>query len=332
MQIVVDLSRLRHNIRSIRSKLKNKFCAVIKANGYGHGNIAPYIDPIVDCYLVATYAEAGEVILSGVKKPVMVLDGDLGKYDSNTDRRIIPAVSDARGAEYLIKVGCKNFSVAVNTGMNRLGADERRLSQIVDVCKMNGVRPWSVYSHIYGGMSSAEAQSNEFDRLTRGEPMLCRLRHLYSSCALDVPENYLYDMTRCGIAMYGFADGLDSAIKVRAKITAISRVSAGEHVGYGTFVLDRDATVATLRMGYADGLRRTDRPLYFTVRGEKCPVLGKSCMDMCMIDVSKVNCRVGEYAYLISQKSDVEYLAKIYDSIVYEVLTGFNGRAERFYI
>ena len=132
--------------------------------------------------------------------------------------------------------------------------------------------------------------------------------------------------------MYGYHSGMDICMKVRAKIVGLAYVSRGEHIGYGDYVLDRDALIATIRCGYADGLRRTDKQLYFKVRGVKCPIVGMPCMDLCMVDVSGLSCRVGEFAYLISEKSDAEYLAKCYGTIIYEVLTGFNGRAERIYL
>lgn len=329
MQIVVELSRLRHNIRNIRAKINGGFCAVIKAQAYGHGiMIAPYIEPIVDCFMVATYAEAEETLLSGVKKPILVMGGELPTI---CDRRIIPTVSTARDAEMLIKWRI-NFSVAVDTGMNRLGANKSELREITRVCENYGAEPWSVYSHIYNGMTSAGGQAQRLDELTRDFPILKRRRHIYCSCAFDLPENEMFDMTRCGIAMYGYAQGLDTALKARAKIVRIVNASRGSHVGYGDFILDRDTTVATVRLGYADGLRRTETPLYLTVRGKKCPVLGMPCMDLTMIDISGVPARVGEYAYMITGKQDVEYLAKAYNTIVYEVLTGLNGRAERIYM
>ena len=76
----------------------------------------------------------------------------------------------------------------------------------------------------------------------------------------------------------------------------------------------------------------TDKQLYLKVRGIKCTIIGMPCMDLCMIDVTGIPCRIGEVAYLIADKEDTEYLAKCYGTIVYEVLTGFNGRAERIYI
>lgn len=331
MQIVVELSRLRHNIRRIRSILPQRYCAVVKAQAYGHGvSVVPYIDPVVDCFLVASYSEAEEVAFL-TQKPVLVLAGEPRPLCGRSSANVVPAVYSARDAEWAIRYGCKKFSVAVNTGMNRLGADENELGRIVAVCKANDIKPWSVYSHIYGGISSAGEQSNEFERLTQ-DALLRGNRHLYSSCALDLRENGHFDMVRIGIAMYGFASGFETALKARAKILSIFRVERGRHVGYGDFTLDRDCVVAAVGLGYADGLRRSDRPLYLTVRGKKCRVLGSPCMDVTMIDVSDVACRVGEFAYMIADKSDVEYLAKVYDTIVYEVLTGLNGRSERVYV
>lgn len=334
MQLVIDLSRLRGNIRRIRAKLPVRFCAVVKAQAYGHGAaVAPYIEPVSDCFAVATCDEAAELAVTGVTKPILVLGGELKEclYFSEYIPQIIPTVSTAKEASLFISAGKRNFSVAVNTGMNRLGARGAELDEIVNLCKSNGVKPWSVYSHIYGGMSSAGEQATAFDTMTR-DRMLCGNRHLYCSCALDLTENYMFDMVRMGIAMYGYSDCTDIALTARARIVEIARVERGSHVGYGDFVLDRDALVATVRCGYADGFRRCDKPLYMTVRGVKCPVLGQPCMDLTMIDVSNAVCRVGEYAYVIKEKADAMYLANVYGTIVYEVLTGFNGRAERMYV
>ena len=333
MQTVVDVSRLRHNIRRFKAVTRNELCAVVKADAYGHGmHAAVYIQPLVDCFMVAT-AEEAYALSAVTDKPVLMLGGEVDGVLRAFQPQIIPTVCDAKQLSAVIASGYRRFSVAVNTGMNRAGADERALKEIADVCKQNGIRPWSVYSHLYGGISSAEAQSAEFDRLT-ADTLFCAKRHLYSSCGYDLGLRGfdLYDMTRCGIAMYGYATGMDISMRVRAKIVAINRVSRGEHVGYGDYLLDRDAVIATVACGYADGLRRSERQLYLRVRGVKCPIIGQPCMDLCMIDVTGVPCRIGEFAYLISEKSDTEYLAACYNTIVYEVLTGFNGRAERIYV
>lgn len=332
MQTVVDLSRLRHNIRIVRSITANAFCAVVKSDAYGHGAaVAGYIEPVCDCFFVATYDEAMGLAASGIKKPILVLGGDISPFLTYAEPNIIPTVSEADQLAAVLGAGYKRFSVEIDTGMNRLGANEGGLLRLVEECKMQGVVPWSVYSHIYGGISSASAQAVEFDRLTR-DPILRRRRHLYSSCALDLNGTYLFDMTRCGIAMYGYSKYTEPCMKVRAKIVAMAHVARGEHVGYGDYVLERDSVIATVKCGYSDGLRRCDKRLYLTVRGEKCPIVGMPCMDLTMIDVTNVSCRVGEYAYLIGEKEDCEYLAKCYNTIVYEVLTGFNSRAERIYM
>ncbi len=331
MQTVVDVSRLRHNIRRIRAVTRNEFCAVVKSDAYGHGiACACYIEPLVDCFMVATADEAFELsVLS--RKPILTLGGEITPYTQVYQPQIIPTVCDCAQLNAVVNAGYKRFSVAVNTGMNRLGANEQMLSTITERCRELGIAPWSVYSHLYGGMSSAAEQSAEFDRLTQ-DKLLRGKRHLYSSCALDVPAFDLYDMTRVGLAMYGYGKGMDTCMKVRAKIVGLAGVSRGGHIGYGDYLADRDMTVATIRCGYADGLRRCDRQLYFKIRGTKCRIVGMPCMDLCMVDVTGLDCRIGEYAYLISERSDAEYLANCYGTVIYEVLTGFNGRNERVYL
>ena len=330
MQTVVDLSRLRHNIRRFRALTRNEFCAVVKSNAYGHGfAVAKYIEPLVDCFMVATADEAFE-LSALVNKPILSLGGEIYPFTRVYSPQIVPTVCDVNGLNAVVKSGYKRFSVAVNTGMNRLGADENSLNEIVSYCKQNDIVPWSVYSHLYA-MSAAPEQASEFERLT-ADKILQVKRHLYCSTALDLPGFNLYDMTRSGIAMYGYHTGMDICMRVRAKIVGLAHVGRGCHVGYGDYILDRDATIATVRCGYADGLRRTDKQLYMTVRGVKCKIVGMPCMDLCMIDVTGIPCRIGEFAYLISGKEDTEYLAKCYGTIVYEVLTGFNGRSERIYM
>ncbi|MCH5165156.1 MAG: alanine racemase [Clostridiales bacterium] len=331
MQTIVDLSRMRHNVRMFRARTRNGFCAVVKSNAYGHGIMAACgIETLADCFMVATADEALE-LLSVINKPVLVLGGDISPYMRFYESQIVPTVYNCSQLNWVLNAGYKRFSVEIDTGMHRLGADENELNAIVARCKELDVKPWSVYSHLYGGISSAAEQAAEFGRLT-AEPILKGKRHLYCSCALDLDGFDLFDMSRCGIAMYGYHSGMNICMKVRAKIVALNLVHRGEHVGYGDYTLDRDALIATVRCGYADGLRRCDKQLYLKVRGVKCKVVGVPCMDLCMIDVTGLQCRVGEYAYLISEKEDAEYLAKCYGTIVYEVLTGFNGRAERIYI
>lgn len=331
MQTVVDLSRLRHNIRLIRAATGNGFCAVVKADAYGHGAaVARYIEPLADCFFTATFDEAAELAYMGVRKPLLVLGGEISPFLRKVEPTVVPTACDAAQLGALLDAGYTNFSIAVNTGMNRLGADEKKLGEMIDVCKMRNIAPTTVYSHIYNGISSALGQAEEFERLTRCR-LLRRNRHLYSSCALDIGGD-LFDMTRCGIAMYGYAKELSPCMKVRAKIVALNAVKRGDHVGYGDNVLERDSIIATVRCGYADGFRRCDKPLYMKVRGVKCRVIGVPCMDVTMIDVTDVHCRVGEFAYIIADGEDAEYLAKCYGTIIYEVLTGFNGRAERIYM
>lgn len=333
MQTVIDISRLRHNIRRFRAITRNEFCAVVKSDAYGHGiATACYIEPLVDCFMVATPNEAYALSLL-TDKPILTLGGEISPYLRFKRPQIIPTVCDATQLSVLLDGGYKRFSVAVNTGMNRLGADGNKIADIAALCKERNVKPWSVFSHLYGGISSAREQAEVFDGYT-ADPVFSGKRHLYSSCAYDLAlRGYgLYDMTRCGIAMYGYGPGMDICMKARAKILSISRVPRGAHIGYGDYTLDRDAVIATVGCGYADGLRRCDKQLYLKVRGVKCAVIGQPCMDLCMIDVTGLTCRVGEYAYLISERADAEYLAACYGTIVYEVLTGFNGRAERIYV
>ena len=178
MQTVIDLSRMRHNIRRFRARTGNGFCAVVKSDAYGHGiATACYIEPLVDCFMVATADEA-IALLALTRKPVLVLGGDVAPYTRTYEPQIIPTVYDCAQLDGVLGAGYKRFSVEIDTGMHRLGADERRLAEIVSYCKERDLKPYSVYSHLYGGMSSATVQASEFERLTV-DPILRGKRHLY---------------------------------------------------------------------------------------------------------------------------------------------------------
>ncbi len=129
MQTVVDLSRLRHNIRLIRAATGNGFCAVVKADAYGHGAaVARYIEPLADCFFTATFDEAAELAYMGVRKPVLVLGGEISPFLRKVEPTIVPTACDAAQLGALLDAGYANFSIAVNTGMNRLPSARTRKS------------------------------------------------------------------------------------------------------------------------------------------------------------------------------------------------------------
>ena len=147
--------------------------------------------------------------------------------------------------------------------------------------------------------------------------------------------NKKYDFIRCGLNLYGYGmAGLFPAMRVTAKIIRVAKVRKGENVGYGNYVLDRDAVIATVNTGYRDGFlrkRRCAEKRYVSINGVKCKVVGQICMDMFMVDVTNVRAKVGDEVCIVGKEMSGEEFSKQNSTVVYEVLTTFYHREDIIY-
>lgn len=306
----INAPAVRNNIITIRTRTKNKFCAVVKANAYGHGlELCKYIDDLVDCYAVAWSCEA-EALCNYTSKDIYVLNSD---YDIGKKNIIYSA---ATKKDLLHKRIC----VKINTGMNRNGIYPQEFNDFI------ARRPLyteieSVYTH-FCSVEYAKKQFEAFDALN------FPVKHCCASNCMVLPTKYFKDMVRVGLAMYGYDYSLSPCMSVKAAISAVLSVKKGEHIGYGNFLAPVDMKIAVLEAGYADGLRRCEN--FFEVGGTVCKTVGSICMDVCMVDVSECEL-VPKQAIFIGDRLKIDDVAKRYGTIPYEVLTAFNGRNRRMY-
>ncbi|MGH7673706.1 MAG: alanine racemase [Gemmatimonadales bacterium] len=347
----VDLAALVDNARTVARIAGTRLLPVVKANAYGVGAVAvckalEALDPWG--YGVATLEEGAELRGAGITRPILVfLPGRPDLFEAVREHRLTPALGDAptirawcaRGAE------AGPFHLEIDTGMGRSGVrwDEiDALAGALDAPPFEGC--FTQFHSADRQDGTTELQCARFleavGRLPRRPPLL----HVANSAAALRDRKYALDLVRPGVYLYGGSpgDGLQEGrpvVSLRARVLAVRRVRAGESVSYGAFwTALRDTTIATLGIGYADGLRRglglTGRSRVL-LNGMRCPIVGLVTMDLTMIDVGDAAVAVGDVATLVGEAAGgrvtLEEFAAWSGELQRELLTGLGPRLPRFY-
>jgi len=358
----IDLSAIVHNLNLIKSLLKpeTQIMAMVKAFGYGSGSfeIANVLQFHHVSYLAVAYSDEGvELRKAGVSVPIMVLNPEEQSFDTMIQYGLEPEIYSLRALLLLENAIARNGSLEaplkvhlkLNTGMNRLGFSDRDLNQVVVRLNNNKqIKVASVFSHL------AVSENPEQDLFTRQqiaqfEEMSSALtkhfdypilRHVCNSFGIMRFPEAQYDMVRLGIGLYGVApessitDKLQNVSTLRTTITQIHDLEEGETVGYGrTEKVRGTMRSATLPIGYADGLSRKNgnRQGSVLIAGQRAPIIGNVCMDMCMVDVSGIACQEGDEVVIFGEHYPIEEFAKNSETIPYEVLTNISARVKRVY-
>ena len=359
----VNLQAMIRNINYFRERMRKdvKLVAMVKASSYGSGDadVARMLQKQGVAYLAVAFADEGVALReNGISMPIVVLNADDASFDVMVANALEPEIYSERSlAAFVREVECaggRNYPVHIkfDTGMHRLGFSESEIPHLLECLDRyaDTVRVASVFTHLCG---ADDASQDEFTRtqLARFGRMSSAvaahlpypiLRHAAASAAiLRFPEAQ-YDMCRLGLGLYGFGyvhnDSLEMVSTLRTRIVQIHELESGESVGYGRAQsLVRRSRIATIPVGYADGL---DRHLgcgawSMLVRGKAAPTVGRICMDSCMIDVTDIE-GVGEGDDVVifspQRGNTPEDMARILDTICYEVLTSVSKRVKRIYI
>ena len=364
----INLSNLEHNYRALRGMLPRgcRFVGVVKANAYGHGVIpvAKKLEELGTEYLaVACLDEAVELREAGIKTPILILGPTpLPFADQLLHYDLTQSVQDASEAVALSEAAVKadkplKVHIKVDTGMSRLGflADEEHADTsaeaIAKVCALPNLHAEGIFTHF----ANADGDENySMRQLTRFLELLDKLEALHvkfeirhcaaSAAVLNYPCAHL-DMVRPGIALYGHypdpscvdldGPGLMPVMTLKTRIIAVRELPAGTCISYGcTHTLSRDSRLAVLPIGYADGLERLlSNRTEMLVSGQKAPVLGRICMDMCMVDVTDIpNVKVGDEVVVFGEDLPLEEKADTVGTIQYEMLCGVSRRVPRVYL
>lgn len=364
----IDLGALEHNYRTLRALLPEgcKYLGVVKANAYGHGavQVATRLEELGCDYLaVACLDEAVELREAGIKAPILILGWiDPAWTAELIGYHITQAVFDEESAKAYsaaaVKAG-KSLTVhlKVDTGMSRLGqlCDEKDLADTVDsltrICALPGLEKEGIFTHFADADGSEEYTMLQFTRFLdllgalKDRGMEFPIRHCAAGAAtLKYPCTHL-DMVRPGIALYGHypeascqgldGPGLRPVMTLKTRVSSVKTVPAGTSVSYGrTHTVDRDTVLAAIAIGYGDGLpRRCSDALQVWVGGGKATVVGRICMDMCMVDVTDLpGVKPGDEVEVYGPHVPIEDAAALANTIQYELLCDVNRRVVRQYL
>ncbi len=358
----VNLDAMVRNLNHYRSHLNSgvKLTAMVKASSYGAGEIeiAQTLQEQGVDYLAVAFADEGAHIRErGITMPIIVLNADDGSFAQMVDYRLEPEIYSICSLENFARAVAARterrypIHIKLDTGMHRLGFMEHEVNELV--AKLAELKEMvyvaSIFSHLacadMEGEDAKYATHQQIEIFTRASSQIeagigyKTIRHIANSAAiLSYPEAQ-FEMCRLGIGLYGFgAEGLEPISTLKSRIVLVKEVKKEEAIGYGAMGrLSRDSMIATIPIGYADGV---DRRLgcgawSVMIRGKCAPIVGRVCMDSCMVDVTDIEeVKAGDDVIIFSdiKGNRAQDMADILDTISYEVLTSVSKRVKRVYI
>ena len=362
----INLDAIEHNFRGLRNRLpKNtSMCMVLKSNAYGHGAVklaTLYEDLGADFFAVARSREGLELRKNNIKLPILNLGyTNISSIQANIDNNISMTVFSYEFAnkinEFAKKLNKKaKIHIKLDTGMSRLGYVilDNKLDEIIGEIKKINDLEFVEIEGIYTHFATADAKNKEFENLQmhRFSEVINALKNIdieakYIHCSnsaeiLDTEESY--NMVRVGIIQYGIYPSnevsksvdLKPAMSFKAKVSNVKTLQAGTSISYGriyfTTVFEKIVTVA---VGYADGFLRSRRNPYVYIKGQKCQVVGRVCMDQCMVRVPmEIDVQVDDDVLIFGEDQiTLEDIARDCDTIGYEVMCKIDRRVQRVYI
>lgn len=349
----VSREAFRKNVLEIK-KLVNDACImpVVKANAYG-----TYLNKDIslmnefDMVAVAIVDEAIQLRKMGYEKDIFVLNQPyVEEIEEIINNNIIVGVSSTsfleKTNEYDEKI---RVHIELETGMGRTGVLDSNLEEFITVLKKSNVIVEGVYTHLssadvdYDFTNKQIAIFNKNVNLLKEEFSSIKFIHCAASNGILNFDLGICNMVRPGIVLYGYPScksaiekiNLEPTLKFRSSISFIKEINVGDAVSYGrSFVADSKMMVATVGCGYADGvMRKLSNKGYVSVNGKRCKILGNVCMDSFMIDVTDVDCNVGDFVYLFDNEIvTLNEISDICETINYEVISTISDRVPRKYI
>jgi alanine racemase len=360
--VEVNREKAIHNFLEVRRAVgpDRKICAVVKADSYGMGSMElskMYLENGVDMFAVAVIGEAFELREEIKDKDILVLGFTSEEfYEDAIENDITLTIYNYDHAVRLNEAAKKlnkkaKIHIKVETGMNRLGflPTVDNADKIADIAKMENIKIEGAFSHQAKADERDKTTAHmQADRFIKFMEMLeernveIPIKHIANSATIIEMPEYYFDMVRPGIILSGFypSDEVDTekyifkiCVTLKAKVANVKTIDAGEGVGYGhLYRTDKPVVVGTIPLGYADGYSRLlSNKGYVIVKGVKCPILGKVCMDQFMVDLSNVDDpQIGDIAIIYGDGTDgamtAEDVANIRGTISYEVLTNLAVR------
>lgn len=364
----INLDAIRFNIQNIQKHIgeSTKILAVIKADGYGHGSIpiARYLSlsKLVYGLAVSTVREAVVLRKAGIDMPILIL-GYVFPDDFETiiNYDIITTVFQLETAKILSETAKKLnkevcVHIKVDTGMGRIGffPNKNSADDIEKITKLPNLNVEGIFTHFAcadsGDKTSVNAQLEKFNYIIRElekRGVYFKLKHTCNSAGIIELENNHFDLVRAGIIMYGLYPSeevdknrvaLKPAMEIKSRVSYVKTVPAGTPISYGAiYVTDSERKIATISIGYADGIYRSlTGHGEVIIRGKRAKIVGKICMDQMMADVTDIDgVSQGDIVTVIgkdgNEEISMEEISEKAGTFNYEFICGFQRRVPRIY-
>ncbi|MHC0439846.1 bifunctional UDP-N-acetylmuramoyl-tripeptide:D-alanyl-D-alanine ligase/alanine racemase [Flavobacterium sp. 3-210] len=356
----INLDSISHNLNYYKSKLADdvKIMVMVKAFGYGNGGleIAKLLEHHKVDYLGVAFADEGISLKNGgIKLPIMVLNPESTSFPSIIQYKLEPEIYSLKGLNAFLKIAkeknLKDFPIHIkmDTGMHRLGFEENTIDELIQTLKNNStVRVQSILSHLATSddpkhFGFVEKQIGLFEKLSSklmSELNINPIRHILNTSGISNFPNAQYNMVRLGIGLYGVSNDsseqkyLENVGTLKSIISQIRTIPSGDSVGYGRrFMADATTKIATIPIGYADGISRLwgNEIGFVTIKNQKAKIVGSVCMDMLMVDVSHIDCKEGDSVIIFGESPTVIEMAEALKTIPYEIMTSISQRVKRVF-
>ena len=336
--IFLNKTNILHNVKVLKEKVNAKLCVMVKANAYGHGDreIVKMLGDEVDFFGVSNQSEAEHI--RNITKAGVIVFGRCDDYSKCIREDISFIAFSLKFVKEIIKISKKlskkpKMHLCINSGMNRYGVrDKKEIFKIINLLEKNNIELEGFYTH--------------FSSLTSDKDYTERQKEIFYDYSSLIPKDWktikhvggggtIFSdikaaMYRVGLEVYGYGTERGSPVlSIESQIVDKQNVKKGEHVGYLCgFTSERDMTVATIPLGYGDGLpRKLSNKIKVRINGKEVKNVGNVCMDAFMIEVSDIKCKIGDKVQILENAS---YFAPIIESTEYEVLTNLSKfRGER---
>ena len=356
----INLDALTSNYNFYKHKLENKtkIMVMVKAFGYGNGGyeIAKQLEHLKVAYLGVAFADEGIALRkAGITTPIMVLNPEISSYNAMIAYNLEPEIYSLSGLTSFIELAKEKNSnaypihIKIDTGMHRLGFEKNNISELITLLQYNNfVKVTSIFSHLATSDDLNFAaftlhQIQLFDTISKQistELNIQPIRHILNTSGIFNYPEYQYEMVRLGIGIYGVGNSkeeqgsLENVSTLKSIISQIRTVEPNESIGYSRkFMVKKEMRIATIPIGYADGIRRAwgNEKGFVSINNQKATILGNVCMDMLMVDVTHINCKERDEVTIFGENPHVNEIASVCQTIPYEILTSISQRVKRIF-
>lgn len=349
--LTIHFEKVLHNLNAYRNLLSGvKLMVMVKAHAYGGGSyeLANFLQYHHVDYLGVAYVNEGiDLRKNGLEIPIMVMNPEWEALPMFGTYQLEPEIYSLEMLRYYVSLGIEvPIHLKIETGMNRLGFEQLELRSLIQVLLAHEVKVQSIFTHLAAAEDPTEddfsrqqlqAFNEAYEQIVEGLGY-APIKHALNSAGISRWPDFHFDMVRLGIGLYGIdPSGTMDVLPVstfKTQISQIKHLKKGATIGYGRKgVAERDLTIATLPVGYADGYRRRfgRGRASVLVNGHQAPTIGNICMDMTMIDVTGISAQQGDEVILFGEQPHITELAKYADTIPYEILTSISPRVKREY-